>query len=86
MYYTQYKSQNWRTLLTLHSPADHGGLSRAQGARPGYGDTGTAGHNECSALVGFLAITSQPLGPEVIYNHLHNNGLTLIKLVNFPEH
>ena len=39
-----------------------------------------------SALNGFLAITSQPLGPEVIYNHLHNNGLTLIKLVSSPEH
>ena len=41
-----------------------------------------------SGLDGFLAITSQPLplGPEVIYNHLHNNGLTLIKLVSFPEH
>ena len=31
LYYTQYKSQNWRTLLTLPSPADHGGLSRAPG-------------------------------------------------------
>ena len=41
-----------------------------------------------SGLNGFLAISSQPLplGPEVIYNHLHNNGLTLIKLVSFPEH
>ena len=39
-----------------------------------------------NALVGFFAITSQPLGPEVIYNHLHNNGLKLIKLVHFPEH
>ena len=43
---------------------------------------------QLSGLNGFLAITSQPLplGPEVIYNHLHNNGLTLIKLVNSPEH
>ena len=59
-----------------------------QGTRPRYGDTGTATaeHYECSALDGFLAITSQPLGPEVIYNHLHNNGLKLIKLVHFPEH
>ena len=31
LYYTQYKSQNWRTLLTLPSPADYGGLSRAPG-------------------------------------------------------
>ena len=71
--------------MTLPCPGYRGGLSRAPclDMEP---DTATAEHYECSAFDGFLAITSQPLGPEVIYNHLHNNGLKLIKLVHFPEH
>ena len=70
--------------MTLPSPADRGGLSKAPGLDMEMQELQL--QSTMNAVDGFLAITSQPLGPEVIYNHLHNNGLKLIKLVHFPEH